>query len=300
MQFRQHALIRQALIVAALLLNAADQVVAASDMLEVCQGHETSSSLPRDTVKVLSLNISHGRNRSLNQLLVSKKRTYENLDKIATLLEKVAPDVVAFQEADAASRWSGNFDHVAYVAEQSGFPCIVHGYHSKSWISTYGTALLSRSKAAESASVQFSPSWPSKQKGFVSVTFAWSAGQRHIPITLVSVHFDFLRSGVRDQQVQEMVSHLSKIDGPLVLMGDLNSQWDGNTSHVRMLTDELNLRAFSPENSGLGTYKKPTGKRLDWILISHHLQFQSYRVLPDVVADHFAIFAELIYQEQQE
>lgn len=277
-----------------------ESAVSATDMVDVCQAHETLNSLPPDTIKVLSLNVSHGRNTSLNQLLVSKERTYQNLDKIAALLEEIAPDVVALQEADAPSRWSGKFDHVAYVADQSGFPCLVHGLHSTSWISTYGTALLSRSRSTQSASVQFPPSWPSKQKGYVSAVLHWPVGKQRVSVTLVSVHFDFLRKSVRDRQVNEMVSHLSGIDGPLILMGDLNSQWGQETSHVRILADGLRLRAFYPERSGLGTYKGPTGKRLDWVLISHELDFKDYKVLPDVVADHLAVYAEIDYRGQHE
>ena len=296
MHSTQLALFRQILVVTVLLAIAPEPVFSSTDMVNVCQVNETSNSLPNGAVNVLSLNISHGRNTALNQLLVSKERTYRNLDKIALLLNATNPDIVALQEADAPSRWSGNFNHVAYVAEQSGFPCIVHGLHSKTWISSYGTALLSRSRPVKSVSVRFPPSWPSKQKGYVAATLNWPVGQQYVPITIVSVHLDFLRASVRDQQVNELVARLSSVDGPLVLMGDLNSQWEHDSSHVRVLVDELDLRAFSPEHAELGTYKSPTGKRLDWILISHHLEFRDYKVLPDVVADHFAVYAEITYR----
>jgi endonuclease/exonuclease/phosphatase family metal-dependent hydrolase len=292
------ALNRQILVVTVLVSIASTPVFSATDMVNVCHANETLHSLPDDAVKVLSLNISHGRNTALNQLFVNKKDTYRNLDRIALLLEQTAPDVVALQEADAPSRWSGNFDHVAYVAEQSGFHCFVHGLHSQRWISSYGTALLSRGRPAKSASVQFSPSWPSKQKGYLSSTFDWSAGGQRLSITLVSVHLDFLRASVRDQQVREMVAGLSDIGGPLILMGDFNSQWGDGKSPVHRLADELNLRAFDPGLGGLGTYKKSTGKRLDWILVTKDLEFTNYKVLPDVVADHFGVYAEISYRGQ--
>jgi endonuclease/exonuclease/phosphatase family metal-dependent hydrolase len=212
----------------------------------------------------------------------------------------VAADVVALQEADAPSRWSGDFDHISYLAEESGFPCFVHGRHSISWISSYGTALLSRSRPGEAESVRFSPSWPSKQKGFVFATFEGPVDRQRASVTVVSVHFDFLRASVRDQQVSELVSRLTEVDGPIVLMGDLNSEWGQGQSHVRALADELNLHAFSPENDGLGTYKDPTGKRLDWILISQELEFRTYEVLPNVVADHLAVVAEIAHRGQHE
>ena len=272
------------------------QVLSATDNVDACPSGSELAALPEDTIKVMTLNIAHGRNSAVNQLFVSKRHTFRNLDYIAALLADIAPNVVALQEADGRSRWSGNFDHVTYIAEKSDLPCVVHGLHSKSWISNYGTALLSRGKAIESSSVSFSPSWPSKQKGFVTTTIDWSVDQQRIPVTLVSVHFDFLRKKVRDRQVSETVAQLVDIDGPLVLMGDLNSHWDQKSSHVRSLVDALDLQAFSPEKNGLGTYKGTTGKRLDWILISQELAFEAYEVLPDIVADHLAVVAEISYR----
>ena len=272
------------------------QALSATDIADACPTGSELAALPVDTIKVMTLNIAHGRNSAWNQLFVSKGHTFENLDYIAALLADIAPNVVALQEADGRSRWSGKFDHVTYIAEKSGFPCVVHGLHSKSWISNFGTALLSRGKAIESSSVSFSPSWPSKQKGFVTTTIDWSVGRQRIPVTLVSVHFDFLRARVRDRQVSEMVAHLANIGGPLVLMGDLNSHWEQKSSHVRSLAEALDLQAFLPEQNGLGTYKGAMGKRLDWILISQELAFEAYEVLPDIVADHLAVVAEISYR----
>ena len=79
-------------------------------------------------------------------------------------------------------------------------------------------------------------------------------------------------------------------------MGDLNSHWEQKSSHVRSLADALDLQAFLPEQNGLGTYKGAMGKRLDWILISQELAFEAYEVLPDIVADHLAVFAEISYR----
>ena len=251
-------------------------------------------------LRLLTLNSSHGRNTAMNQVLVNKKRTYENLDAVAEMLTLAVADVVALQEADAPSRWSGGFDHVRYVAERAVYPCIVHGLHSRSWISTYGTALLSRAEIFETGSVRFAPSPPSKQKGYVHAQLLWHSEAGPVRITLASVHFDFLSRKVRENQVMEMVSGLSQLDGPLIVLGDLNSEWLDDTSHVRLLAEKLNLRAFDPEGDGLGTYKKPTGKRLDWILISQELEFRTYKVLPEIVADHFAVYAEIIYSKTEQ
>ena len=262
-----------------------------------CSDNSESSVVARP-LRLLTLNVSHGRNTAINQLLVSEERTYENLDAISELLLLASADVVALQEADAASRWSGGFDHVSYIAERAKYACVVHGLHSTSWISSYGTALLAHAKMLESRSVQFEPSPPSKQKGYVVAQLVWNSGAGPVQVTVASVHFDFLGRKTRDNQVAEMVSELSSVDGPLIVLGDLNSEWLQDESHVQTLADALRLRAFEPDREDLGTYKKPTGSRLDWILISDDLEFELYKVLPEIVSDHFAVYAELNYKEQ--
>ena len=259
---------------------------------------EVAEKISRSTLKVLTLNISHGRNTSANQLLVGKQQTYSNLDAIARLLDESGADIAGVQEADAPSRWSGGFDHVRYLADNSTFQCLVHGLHSISWISTYGAALLSRTALSRPQSVRFPPSPPSKQKGYVSAEVLWQPGaDQSLTVNIVSVHFDFLSKSTRDTQVGKMIDELGELGGPLLILGDLNSEWSDSDSHVRALAEGLGLHAYEPEADGLGTYKKTTGKRLDWILASEELVFLDYRVLPAIVADHFAVVAEFGYAE---
>lgn len=274
-----------------LLLPLATQ--SANDGLQRCGADDAAGSLPADRIRVLSLNISHGRNTALNQLLVSKRKTYDNLDRIGAMLMDMKLDIVALQEADGPSRWSGSFDHVAYLGGRAGFECRVHGLHSRAWISSYGTALLSDARPREYASVTFTPSWPSKRKGYVWASFDWTANGRNLPVTVVSVHLDFLRDSVRDRQIDELSDELAKVDGPLVVMGDLNSEWEDSASQVRRLADELDLQAFAPFSERMGTYKETGGKRLDWILISKQLEFIDSSVVTDIVSDHLAVYAEI-------
>ena len=249
------------------------------------------SNLESPTIRVMTLNISHGRKTALNQMLVSKEQTIENLAEIADLVNRSEVDVLALQEADAPSRWSGGFDHVEHLASQTGFPCLVHGRHSRSWVSDYGTALLSTVTPRTTESIAFKPTPPTKQKGFVAAQFPWRTGDEEITVTVTSVHLDFLRKKNRDSQITEMVDYLTAIDGPKIVLGDFNSEWSDEGSGVRRLAEALDLHAHEPAAEKLGTYKGVDGKRLDWILLSAELEFADYEVLPDVVSDHLAVSA---------
>jgi endonuclease/exonuclease/phosphatase family metal-dependent hydrolase len=55
----------------------------------------------------------------------------------------------------------------------------------------------------------------------------------------------------------------------------------------------MELSVFQPHADGLSTYGDK-GARLDWILISAELDFNSYAVFPEVVSDHYAVAAEIV------
>ena len=249
--------------------------------------------LRKESLSFLTLNASHGRNSSFNQMMVSTKQTYENLDKIARVLNAADADVVALQEADGESLWSGSFSHVEYLRENTRLNCSLLGRHSDSWLASYGTALLSRASLKESASIKFPATPPTTTKGFVVSEIYWDAGAGAVPVTVVSVHLDFSRKYIRDRQVAILIETLRDIETPIVLMGDMNSDWDQKRSHVQQLADGLDLIVYDPESETLGTYKGAAGKRLDWILVSRDLQFAEYRVLPDKLSDHLAVYAQI-------
>jgi len=96
------------------------------------------------TLKVMTLNLAHGRKDGVNQFFKSEAAIRQNLEEIAAFLDRRGADVVALQEADAPSFWSGSFDHVALLSEQAGYPVFESSNHANSWFFSYGTALLSR------------------------------------------------------------------------------------------------------------------------------------------------------------
>jgi len=241
---------------------------------------------------VMTLNIAHGRGDSFHQLLQRSKTTLSNLGTLATLFKTIDADVVALQEADGPSFWSGNFDHVEYLAKQASFGHSVHGAHVDGIGLSYGTALLANLKLQDAQAITFAPTLSPVPKGFVVSTIRWP----DIPcvdIDVVSIHLDFTSESVRRKQAMELIETLRARNRPLIIMGDLNSEWQLQNSSVRYLSQALALSAYSPERTDLDTFPA-FGERLDWILVSPELKFRSYRVLSDVVSDHRGVIAELV------
>jgi endonuclease/exonuclease/phosphatase family metal-dependent hydrolase len=107
---------------------------------------------------------------------------------------------------------------------------------------------------------------------------------------VVSVHLDFASQRAREEQLGQLLRVLDERANPLVVLGDFNSEWHESESIVRQFARNAGLSAFEPEAAHHATYGD---QRLDWVLISPELRFESYAVLPDLVSDHRAVVADL-------
>ena len=242
-------------------------------------------------LRVMTLNIAHGRKDGPNQLFRTGRALAGHLDEIAAVVADRKPHVLALQEADGPSIWSGNLNHVERLATGAGMPYCARAENVKGLKLSYGAALLSTFGLENPVAHTFAPSPPSFSKGYLVATIDWP---RHSPakIDLVSIHLDFLRKTVRRKQVEEVIRELSGRNNPLVVMGDFNSEWTDEASPVRHLADSLGLHAYRPRATDLDTFGNG-GRRLDWILISADLEFSTFGVLPGVLSDHAAVIAEL-------
>ena len=214
---------------------------------------------------VLSLNAAHGRRTAFSQVFVPVEEIEGNLDAIAGVLAAHRPDLVALQEIDGPSGWSGRFNHVHYLADKAGFPQAVQGEHVAGLTLSYGTAVLSRLPVAEARSYTFAPSPPTPSKGYVLATVSLPGSE--LKLDVVSVHLDFMSAGSRRSQAQEMIKVLGGRGNPLILMGDLNCEWADEESAVSLLVEKLGLKAYRPEAEDLATFGMGE-RRLDWVLIS--------------------------------
>ena len=77
---------------------------AAADCTETPDG---TTVIDTDFVRVVTLNMAHGRKDGKNQMLLKGETIRGNLVELAALLDRAEADVIALQEADAESSWSG-------------------------------------------------------------------------------------------------------------------------------------------------------------------------------------------------
>jgi endonuclease/exonuclease/phosphatase family metal-dependent hydrolase len=251
---------------------------------------------PNRSLRAVTLNLAHGRKDSLNQWLVSEQQTRNNLEDIAAFLVQEKADVVALQEADKPSPWSGRFDHVAYLAEQAGFKYFVHAEHARIGMGNYGTAILSRWPIKEAIGLTYADTPPTASKGFTLAQIEWQNPDRspsQVTVDIISVHLDFSRKSVRLQQIDELATVIEGRAGPIVLMGDFNSEWLAEEYLVEHTVNTSRLHVYKAASDNLNTYKD---KRLDWIMLSRRLDYSSYATKQQMLSDHKAVVADVHWQ----
>ncbi len=247
-----------------------------------------------DTLRVLTLNIAHGRGIATHQALLGRRQLVDNLSRIGDLIGEQAPDVVALQEADGPSTWSGNFHHVEVLARRIEHNHTFLGEHNPFGLGAAnlvsGTALISRDELLAPESHRFGSSWRDT-KGFVVATVevpGWS-----FEVDVVSTHFEALHPAIRRRQIRLLAHHLSHRTRPLIVVGDLNASWCRESRQFRPLIRRLGLRSHQPYHKAPTFPAVRPWRRLDWVLLSRELEFSGYQTLDTVVSDHLAVVADI-------
>ena len=246
---------------------------------------------------VATLNIAHGRGLAPSQLVLRRATIEDNLDAIAAAVRREKPAVLALQEADAPSTWSGSFDHVQHLTNAAEYADSFHGLHCAVEAADlhlqYGTALVADRPLASPAAHRFSGGLPAV-KGFVTAGIEFG-GRRLI---IASLHLNHMSAKIRRKQIAEIADVLSDARTPIVLMGDFNCEEDDQDDALALIAARLNLHTFTPDSADLMTFpSSDPRRRLDWILASPELEFVAYRVWPDRLSDHLAVAATLRWRE---
>ncbi len=128
-------------------------------------------------LRLVTFNIAHGRGLTPIQGLTSLRKLRLNLRRIADLLGKLGADIVALQEIDECSVWSGSFDHLDYLRAHAQIPHAAFGINNRraGLVNLcYGNAILSRFPIAETETIVFGKQ-KLGEKGFCSRKSTWGA-----------------------------------------------------------------------------------------------------------------------------
>ncbi len=247
-------------------------------------------------LRVSTLNVAHGRRLASHQALLRRETVLRNLETIAAWMRSHEADVVALQEADGPSAWSGKIDHVARLAHLAGYSSAFRGDHnpfgSTATPLASGTALLARGELADAGSHAFGTSWRDT-KGFVVARLPvveWG-----IDVDLISVHLDFLAPSRRLDQIDRLADILAdRPERPRILLGDLNCCSAIDPEVHDRIESRLGLHTHEPEGGEATFPSRRPRLRLDWIFASPELRFLAYRTHGRPLSDHLGVVADLV------
>jgi endonuclease/exonuclease/phosphatase family metal-dependent hydrolase len=245
----------------------------------------------KTSLKVMTLNVAHGRRNGVHQVFQRASTHKANLDAISRVIRRERPEVVALQEADGPSYWSGNFNHVDYLARNGEYPHYLQFEQARGMGLSYGTALISELPLGDPLGRAFETSTIAAPKGFLVSMIEWP-GHPGFKVDVVSVHFDPVSASIREKQMEEFVNAISGRNRPIILMGDFNCEWTDSTGTLRALAERLVLATFRPDAADIMTFR-PLRQRRDWIFVSSEFEFVSHSVLPDLISDHQGVVAEI-------
>ncbi|MES1166441.1 MAG: endonuclease/exonuclease/phosphatase family protein, partial [Pseudomonadota bacterium] len=244
-------------------------------------------------------NIAHGRGLAPVQGFTSARKVRGNLLKIAHLLRRLDPDVVALQEIDECSRWAGNFDHLEYLRVHAGYPYAVFGInnHRTGLLNLkYGNAFLSRYPIVESETVVFGQRRVG-EKGFLFVEL--DVAGRRVPLVNLHLHYrsrehrfvqtDRLLAWLREKQRE----HQSRWATTPIVCGDLNNPGHRSDATATLLShlSDYGDYALHPRNGR--TFPSPLpGRLLDFVFLPSACHGASSEVVRSFLSDHRPVLVE--------
>lgn len=238
------------------------------------------------TLRVLCYNIHHAEG-------VDKKL---DLDRIASVIQSVKPDLVALQEVDQNVGRTDRVDQPRLLAEKTGL-AVVFGKNIALQGGHYGNAFLSRFPVKRSQNHLLPNFEQGEQRGVIEAEVELPGSDTLL--TVFATHFDH-----RPAEAERLASAKwirkrveANEDRPALLAGDLNATPDSDTL-ARMFEVWTSANSEARPTVPVG---KPL-RQIDYILFRPQNRWRvvEVRVLDESIAsDHRAIFAvlELIANE---
>lgn len=253
--------------------------------------------MPR--LRLLTFNIAHGRGLNPIQGLTSPRKLRANLRRIAALLDRLAPDVVALQEIDERSRWAGNFDHLDYLRVHTRFPHSVFGINNRRsglLNLSYGNALLSRHPLRSAETVVFGQRRLG-EKGFLYVEL--DVGGRCVP--LVNLHLHFGSRTHRLRQLEHLLGwlrekhrlHAKTWSVPPIICGDFNNPGSRDDATASLLSHLSDYCDYTLHPVSGKTFPSPLPRRaLDFVFLPAACSHARCEIVRSLLSDHLPVLVE--------
>ncbi len=241
---------------------------------------------------LMTFNIAHGRGLSLYQGFHTSRGIIKNLDRIAEIIRRFEPDVIALQEVDECSHWNKHINLLDYLQKATGYPFAEHGVHNKRSGRkqlSYGNAFLSKHPIVNYEVVAFGEK-KLGEKGYMEIGVDFGG----IQIDFINIHLDFRSKRVRMQQIEKLLAKIERRHYesaehlPPIICGDFNTGSRVFSDAVRQFViraAEHYHYAYFPKNGRTFPAHFPS-RGLDFILLAKPYQETNTEIVRSFASDH--------------
>ncbi|MDQ8204381.1 endonuclease/exonuclease/phosphatase family protein [Pelagicoccus sp. SDUM812003] len=250
---------------------------------------------------LMTFNIAHGRGLSLYQGFNRAKGLFRNLDRIASIIRKHQPDIVALQEIDASSHWNRHINLLDYLQSATDYPYSIHGIHNRREGAkplAYGNAFLSKHPPLFWKVVPFG-SKRLGEKGFLEACFKIENTQ----IDVINLHLDFRSRRSRLRQIDQLLSsiHQRSLADPYHLPPLICGDFNTSSRSLQDAVHQLINRSADAENYDYVPRSERTfpthfpSRGLDFILLAQPYHAERTEVLRCFASDHLPVLSTLSF-----
>lgn len=233
----------------------------------------------RATIRVMSYNIHHG--RGIDEVV--------DLERIAEVIRREKPDVVALQEVDRGVRRTDGRDLPAELAELTGMR-VFFGANLEFQGGDYGNAILSRFPASSEANTHFRMLREGEQRGVLQVVLEAEGGAFLFMNTHIDYRPDDTERLLNVEQLKEIVASYDSL--PVIITGDFNDL-PGSRTHLRMKDFLTDAWEVAGEGDGFTYRADRPEKRIDYVFTSEEITPKSARVPQTLASDHLPLVVDV-------
>lgn len=256
--------------------------------LTACSTVPEPAPEPPLRLRVLSYNIHHGRGADGKI----------DLQRLAEVIKRAKPDLVALQEVDVKTKRSGDVDQAAKLGELTG----MHQHFAEAMPyqgGGYGNVILTKVShdLAYLGTVPLSAR-PGQEPRSLAVGELLVWGEDNIPVTFAGTHLCHLSSEARLAQIDEIWEDLFMNPGQVyVFAGDFN--FTPNSDEYKKVIDAGFIDTAAAFGDPKQTYPSDTPRiRIDYVFVrpADRWRVIDVQVLDEPVAsDHAPLLVELEY-----
>lgn len=210
-----------------------------------------------------------------------------NMEAIAQVIERSAPDIVALQEVSRGWVVSGRLDMLTWLSQRLRMPYVSAPTADPLW----GNAILSRYPIMAYSCFDLPPGDLFIRRGFIAALVDLGDGDK---LKVIATHLHHLEgdSDIRKEQIETIISFLGDVGhNRIVLLGDFNAEPEDPEMVLLKRAGLLDTCATMNPYLACTFPSENPHKRIDYIWISRDLVLQDIQVPFSTASDHLPVIA---------